>query len=76
LGHQLELMLAVANFADRGAARIFIEQGAQATQEGQIFRARLVVDMLLEIIGGNDGGSWVDEILGLGPRNVLKAELE
>ena len=39
----------VADFTDGGGARVLVEQGTQALQKGQVFRAGLVV--FVELVG-------------------------
>ena len=79
LGHDFELVLAVADFAHRGTAGIFVHHGAQALEEIEVFGARLVEQMLLEIIGVHRRGGGGVEILGLDHRigfQPQRAEIE
>jgi hypothetical protein len=46
----LQPTLRVAHFAHRGCRGIFVEQGAEALEEGDVFGPALVVEVVLEIV--------------------------
>ena len=50
-GNDLQPALRIADFADRGGGRIFVEQGAEALEEGEVFRPALVVEVVLVVVG-------------------------
>ena len=49
-GDRLQRARAVADLADRGAVVIFVEQRAETLEETQVFRLRLVVQMVLVFV--------------------------
>ena len=49
-GDDLQPALRVADLADRGDRRIFVEQAAEAAQELEVLRPALVVEMILEVV--------------------------
>ena len=72
LGHDFELVLGIADFANGSGAGILVEQRAHALEEGDIFRLALVVEVFLKVVGINRGRGGCVVFLGADGRVVFK----